>query len=663
MKNLCFLFLFLLTTLTYAQEEIFKVVDEMPRFPGCEHIDGDAEAKRLCANEKLLQYIYTNLKYPEVAKANEVEGMVVIQFVIDTDGSIGEAKIVRDIGADCGKAALQIVQDMNTYESNDTIIVFNDATYEEEVRIEHHNAIWRPGYQDGKPVKVLYTLPVRYKLSDDEVSHSEDIQEATNVERTIDNDTTEEIFKVVEEMPRFPGCEDMEGSASDIENCAKNKMLQYIYENINYPAAAREKGVEGVVVIQFLIDTDGSIDEATIVRDIGGGCGHAALSVVNKMNNISLQDTIVIVNDVYHEETMKIVNADYKWRPGYQRGKAVKVLYTLPVKFKLANDDNSETQENFTPIDESLQVVIPAMVRKAYSADPVHSSQVVGDIVSYGRTIHPILKVPASHTGIDFRAVPGVAVSAAGNGTVIFAGDDGSKYGNYVVVKHDDRTTSLYGHLSEIKVNEGQQLTIGDLLGKVGQSGKASYPHLHFEVRIDDIPVNPRRWELFDTDSVNSDLAEYNNALRKPIYVVDGETQEIGFTILDASFNMDDIETMDFYEGEKAREKFGFGAGNGVVDIHLKSETILPEPQFELEQNRPNPVGDATTIGFHLPTNQLAALYFYDSQGRHIHTVNDGFQLGYNEVIVRKDELNTTGLVYYFLVQGDFTKTMKMVVQ
>jgi TonB family protein len=474
----------------------------------------------------------------------------------------------------------------------------------------------------------------------------------------------EEIFKVVEEMPRFPGCENTDGDTESKRTCANEQLMRYIYKNLTYPEQARSAGIDGVVVIQFIVDSDGSIDEAKIVRDIGGGCGEAALHLVNQMNQLSKSDTIITFNDVTYEETTKIVKRDIQWRPGYQRGKAVKVLYTLPIKFKLANKDNTETVENFTPRDKSPQVVIPAMVRKAYSADPVHTSKVVGDIVSYGRTIHPILKVPASHNGIDFRAVPGVDVTAAGNGTVIFAGNDGSKYGNYIVLRHDDRTTSLYGHLSEINVKEGDQLLTGDLVGSVGQSGKASYPHLHFEVLIDDMPVNPRRNELFINDaSLDAEPSTKNIIENAPRYVIDGELQEKGFSIELASFTMDDVETMNVYKGAKAIEKFGYGETTGVIDIQLKKGTVLPNPQFELEQNRPNPVDNTTIIGFHLPTNQSATLYFYDSQGKHVHTVNDGFQAGYNEVTVRKDQLNTTGIVYYFLVQGNLTKTMKMIVQ
>ena len=69
-------------------------------------------------------------------------------------------------------------------------------------------------------------------------------------------------------MPRFPGCED-KGSAAEKKQCADKKMLEFIYKNIKYPAIARENGVEGTCVIQFVVEKDGAIADAKVVRDIG----------------------------------------------------------------------------------------------------------------------------------------------------------------------------------------------------------------------------------------------------------------------------------------------------------------------------------------------------------------------------------------------------------
>lgn len=128
-------------------------------------------------------------------------------------------------------------------------------------------------------------------------------------EQTLD---VEEIISFAEQMPRFPGCEDMAGDNKTKENCAKEKMLQYIYENLNYPAIARENGVEGMVVMQFVVSKEGRIKDIVTLRDIGANCGTQALKVVEAMNNLP-----------------------QRWTPGKQRGRTVDVRYTLPIRFKL----------------------------------------------------------------------------------------------------------------------------------------------------------------------------------------------------------------------------------------------------------------------------------------------------------------------------------------
>jgi len=116
----------------------------------------------------------------------------------------------------------------------------------------------------------------------------------------------------VEQMPRFPGCEDIPGGEAEKKKCAEEKMLQYIYKNLKYPAIARENGIEGRAILQFVVDKDGSVAEVNVVRDPGAGTGDAAKKVINAMNNMP-----------------------QKWTPGKQRGRPVKVLYTLPVLFRL----------------------------------------------------------------------------------------------------------------------------------------------------------------------------------------------------------------------------------------------------------------------------------------------------------------------------------------
>lgn len=95
------------------------------------------------------------------------------------------------------------------------------------------------------------------------------------------------------------------------------------------------------------------------------------------------------------------------------------------------------------------------------------------------------------HTGLDFPAPTGALVTAAGRGRVVFAGWDSGGYGNTVVIEHPLGVRSLYAHLSRIGVNQGAAVAAGNTVGRVGSTGVATGPHLHFEVRLRGATLDP----------------------------------------------------------------------------------------------------------------------------------------------------------------------------
>ncbi|PKP53960.1 MAG: hypothetical protein CVT92_02005 [Bacteroidetes bacterium HGW-Bacteroidetes-1] len=103
-----------------------------------------------------------------------------------------------------------------------------------------------------------------------------------------------DIFTVVQDMPEYPG--------------GPGKMMEFIAKNIIYPPAAREKGIQGRVFINFIVETDGSVSNVKVLRGIGGGCDEEAVRVVSMMSN---------------------------WKPGQQRGQNVRVSFNIPIKFLL----------------------------------------------------------------------------------------------------------------------------------------------------------------------------------------------------------------------------------------------------------------------------------------------------------------------------------------
>jgi murein DD-endopeptidase MepM/ murein hydrolase activator NlpD len=116
---------------------------------------------------------------------------------------------------------------------------------------------------------------------------------------------------------------------------------------------------------------------------------------------------------------------------------------------------------------------------------------VAGPISSgFGTRVHPILGDVRMHTGIDFAVGTGFPIKAAGPGIVVWAGPRGG-YGNAVIIDHRNGLATLYGHQSRVNVTVGQKVSAGQVVGFVGQTGMATGPHLHFEVREFGTPVDP----------------------------------------------------------------------------------------------------------------------------------------------------------------------------
>ncbi|WP_438375961.1 M23 family metallopeptidase, partial [Burkholderia pseudomallei] len=111
----------------------------------------------------------------------------------------------------------------------------------------------------------------------------------------------------------------------------------------------------------------------------------------------------------------------------------------------------------------------------------------------FGERVHPLSHILQMHTGVDLAAPTGTRVNAAAAGVVSFVGYDPGGYGKYVVIDHPDRSSTYYAHLSAFapKLEVGMAVAQGQRIGAVGSTGAATGPHLHFEVRVDDQPVDP----------------------------------------------------------------------------------------------------------------------------------------------------------------------------
>jgi murein DD-endopeptidase MepM/ murein hydrolase activator NlpD len=155
----------------------------------------------------------------------------------------------------------------------------------------------------------------------------------------------------------------------------------------------------------------------------------------------------------------------------------------------------AELEENSREIETMLQRLQRTPEGRERLAKPFTGrfiTPVSGRISSgYGYRRHPIYKVRKLHTGIDIAASTGTPIRCAGDGIVVHAARWGG-YGNCVIVDHGGGLATLYGHCSRLGVTTGQNVTQGQVIGYVGSTGVATGPHLHFEVRKDGHPVNPK---------------------------------------------------------------------------------------------------------------------------------------------------------------------------
>jgi TonB family protein len=285
-------------------EEIFKVVEEMPRFPGCE----DQASPQNCANQKMLEFIYQNLKYPADAREAQQEGTVVASFVVNKTGRLVDFKIVRSIHPSLDAEVLRVVRLMNELELP-----------------------WVAGKQRGRAVNVMINLPIRFKLD-------------AEAAKPQNSGAADDIFKVVEEMPRFPGCEE-EPDTQTRKQCADRKMLEFLYRNIKYPAEARNSAAQGTGVLRLVIGETGRVEAYEVVRHL-----HPALN--EEMLRLA-----------------RLVQEQITWVPGRQGGKAVKVQLLLPIKYALPDENATEQGgENASPPPHTLEKLVVEGYRNPLAA-------------------------------------------------------------------------------------------------------------------------------------------------------------------------------------------------------------------------------------------------------------------------------------------------------
>jgi len=228
-----------------------------------------------------------NVAYPEIAWRAGVEGMVVVQVLVDTGGAVANTKIVKSLGNNgCDEAAIAAIKKTK----------------------------WKPAYQGENPVKVWVSLPVTFRLS--EASQAEKYKLSLIPKPPVQDDKP--MFVPYDKAPQPIG-----GFAA-------------VQKNLNYPEISRRAGIQGMVIVQVLVDSTGEVTDTKIAKSLGtdNGCDEAAVEAIKKT----------------------------KWEPAYRRDKAVKVWVSIPVQFKLKEQMSDLSMIVGIVLDEDGNPVKDAMI-------------------------------------------------------------------------------------------------------------------------------------------------------------------------------------------------------------------------------------------------------------------------------------------------------------
>lgn len=171
----------------------------------------------------------------------------------------------------------------------------------------------------------------------------------------------------------------------------------------------------------------------------------------------------------------------------YENGEIMSEVSTKLDKLSRQLYIQSKSYDEITELITNKEVMLASIP----AIQPVSNKDLTRFASGYGYRIHPIYKTRKMHFGVDFTTPTGTDIYCTGNGVVSKVKRSRRGFGNHVIVDHGFGYETLYAHMSEIDVREGQKVNRGDIVGKVGNTGTSTAPHLHYEVHKDGKRINP----------------------------------------------------------------------------------------------------------------------------------------------------------------------------
>lgn len=245
--------------------DAIRTPDHRARWPKCDTISD-------CTKSKLDNFISQNLVIPAEAKAQGAGGVVLVEFVVEKNGKIGEIKTLHDPGLGLGIAASNVI-----------------------VAMKAKKIKWQPAVHKGKKVASRYMTPVSFNLA----------MPVKKVIPPVVEEVKLAVYDIAEVMPIYNGCQP---ALTDTVDCTFLKMINHIQTNMKYPDSALAVGAHGPVVVEFVIDTAGQVTNPVVTKGQGFGLDQEAVRIISSMPT---------------------------WQPGQQDGEPVAVRMVVPILFQI----------------------------------------------------------------------------------------------------------------------------------------------------------------------------------------------------------------------------------------------------------------------------------------------------------------------------------------